>query len=75
MSIIDRLRTRSARFITGRGIGGRELRIRAWAWLCAHTEDLDEKLHCLSAILELDPDREWAQLARLGMEQRKAGLN
>jgi hypothetical protein len=45
--------------------------VRAWAWLCAHTDDLDEKQRCLTAIFDLDPEPEWAQLAlRLALQQQ-----
>jgi len=39
--------------------------VRAWAWLCASTDDLTEKQRCLGAILELEPDLEWMQLVSL----------
>ena len=53
----------------------RALVVRAWAWLCAHTDDLDEKQRCLTAIVELDPELEWAQLALEQMRQRQAQMN
>ena len=28
--------------------------VRAWAWLCASADDLDEKQRCLETILELE---------------------
>lgn len=37
--------------------------VRAWAWLCANTDDLDEKRRCLEAILELAPDLEETRMA------------
>ena len=61
--LLNRFRTHSARFATRYLPGPRVLVVRAWAWLCAQTDDLDEKRRCLEAILELDPDLEWAQLA------------
>ena len=33
--------------------------VRAWASLCANTDDVHEKQRCLGAILELEPDLEW----------------
>ena len=36
------------------------LRVRAWAWLAAETNDLAEKVRCLEEIVALDPDLEWA---------------
>ena len=69
--MIDRLRTLLARIVTHWLLGPRELLIRAWAWLCADTDDLDEKHRCLEAILELDPDLERAnQGLRLVEHQR-----
>ena len=63
-NVIDPFHIPSARFTTTRWLRHpRALVIRAWAWLCAHTDDLDEKLRCLTAILELEPELEWAQSA------------
>jgi len=59
----DYLRTLSARLITRWLRWPRALVVRAWAWLFARTDDLDEKQRCLTAIVELDPEQEWAQLA------------
>ena len=73
--VIDRLRTLSARPITRWLRRPRALVVRAWAWLCAHTNDLDEKQRCLTAILELDPELEWAQLALYQVRQRQAQMN
>jgi hypothetical protein len=53
----------------------RALVARAWAWLCAHTEDLNEKRRCLTAIVELDPKLEWAQLAIQHVRHRQAQMN
>ena len=61
--VIDRFRTLSARFITRYRIGPRTWQIRAWAWLAAQTNDLEEKMRCLKAIVALDPDLDWAQAA------------
>jgi len=61
--MIDRLRTLSAHFFTRTGIGSVELRVRACAWLAAHTDDLLTKIHHLEHILALQPDLKWAQQA------------
>ena len=70
--MIDRLRTLSARFFTRYGIGPVALRVRAWAWLAAETDDLREKARCLEAILALDPACEWARVALGDVRGRKA---
>jgi len=44
--------------------------VRAGARLCANTDDLDEKQHCLEALLELEPGLDWAQAALLDMQHR-----
>ena len=61
--MIDHIRSFSARLITRYLPGPRILLIRAWAWLAAETDDLAEKERCLEAILELEPDAEWARVA------------
>ena len=61
--MINHIRTLSTRFFTHHNIGPVILRIRAWAWLAAETDDLAEKERCLEAILELEPDAEWARVA------------
>ncbi len=53
----------------------RVLVVCAWAWRCAHTDDLDEKQRCLKAILELDPELEWAQLALQQVRERQVQMN
>ena len=68
-------RTLSARLITRWLRRPRALVVRAWAWLCAHTDDLEEKRRCLTAILELDPELEWAQLALQHVRHRQAQMN
>ena len=67
--MINHLRTLSARLITRYLPGPRVLIVRAWAWLAADTDDLAEKERCLEAILELEPDAEWAQIALLGVRR------
>jgi hypothetical protein len=69
------LRTLSARLITRLLHRPRALVVRAWAWLCTHTDDLDEKRRCLRAILQLDPELEWAQLALEQVRHRQAQMN
>jgi hypothetical protein len=52
--------------------------IRAWAWLCANTDDLGEKRRCLEAILDLEPGNAWAceALERvLGLQQAVTDLH
>ena len=69
--MICHLRALSARLITRWRIGPPILQVRAWAWLCANTEDLHEKRRCLEAILDLDPDLEWACEALLRVRHRQ----
>jgi hypothetical protein len=73
--MIDRLRTLSAHLITRHRIGPRILQVRAWAWLAAGTDGLAEKERCLRAILALDPDLEWAQMALRDIRYRRARAN
>jgi len=61
--MINRLRIISARLVTRWPPGLRGLVVRAWAWLCANTNDLAEKQRCLEAILELEPGLEQVQVA------------
>jgi hypothetical protein len=61
--IVRSLRTHIARLITRRGIGPRSWQIRAWAQLLSETEDLEEQMRCLKAIVALDPNLDWAQAA------------
>jgi len=32
--------------------------IQAWLWLAAEAQDIEEKRHCLNAVLQLDPENE-----------------
>jgi len=73
--MINYLRTLSARFVTRWFPGPGVLLIRAWAWLCANTHDLNEKQRCLETILRLNPDLEWAQLALRGVCLRNLRVN
>jgi hypothetical protein len=68
--VLDRLRTLSARFFTRYRVGPKVLQVRAWAWLAAETDDVREKIRCLEAILALEPDLEWAQVALEGVRYR-----
>jgi hypothetical protein len=54
--MLDRFRTRLARFIIRHLTRPRELVIRAWLWLAAESRDLQDKRHCLSTVVRLDPD-------------------
>jgi hypothetical protein len=63
-----------ARLIVRRLPGPRELLVRAWAWLCAETDDLGEKQRCLEQILNLDPDLVWAQVALEGILERRRAV-
>jgi hypothetical protein len=69
----NHLRTFLARLAVRWLPGPRELLVRAWAWLCAETDDLSEKQYCLEEILDLDRDLVWAQVALEGvLEQEQA---
>jgi hypothetical protein len=37
--------------------------VAAWFWLAAEADNLEEKRHCLSAALQLEPENETATLA------------
>jgi hypothetical protein len=73
--VIAHLRTLSARLITRWLRRPRALVVRAWFWLASHVGSLDEKRRCLMAILELDPELEWAQLALQQVRHRQARMN
>ena len=73
--MINRLRSLSASLITHHHLGPRILQIRTWAWLTAETDDLEEKMRCLKAIVALDPDLEWARAALEDMRYRQAQMN
>jgi hypothetical protein len=36
----------------------RPLMIQSYLWLAANSDDLEEKRRCLTAVLELDPEKE-----------------
>ncbi len=44
-------------------LGSVSLQVRAWARLCRDTDDLEEQMRCLKAIVALDPSQDWAQAA------------
>ena len=71
IAVTNRLRTLSARLITRWLRRPRALVVRAWFWLAAHTDDLDEKRRCLEAILGLDPNCEPANAALQGILLRQ----
>ena len=73
--MINHLRTLSAHLITRYLRRPRALVVGAWAWLCANTNDLDEKRRCLTAILKLQPDLDWAQLALRQVRFRQMQMN
>jgi len=58
----DRFRTALAKFTVEHLARPRPLVIRAWLWLAAKADDIEEKRRCLSAILELDLENEPATL-------------
>ena len=62
--MLDTFRTLLAKFIVQYLNRPRPLVIRAWFWLAAETEDLEEKRRCLEAVLELNPE---GQAARAGL--------
>jgi hypothetical protein len=45
--------------------------VRAWLWLAAEADDIEEKRHCLNAVLQLDPENEPATLALLVLNQTR----
>jgi len=69
--MLDRLRSLLARFIVKYLRGPRPLVVRAWPWLAAGAETLEEKRRCLNAVLHLDPENEPATLALLVLDQRR----
>ena len=66
----DKLRTSLARFIVRHLNRPRSLLIRAWLWLAAHADNLEEKRRCLNEVLRLDRENEAATLALLLLDQR-----
>ena len=73
--MLDHIRTLSARLITRFLPGPRALLVRAWAWLAAETDDLAEKERCLEAIVDLEPDAEWARMALRDVKHRLSQMN
>jgi hypothetical protein len=69
--MIHQLCTLSARLIIRWLRRPRALVVPAWFWLAAQADNLDEKLRCLEAILELKPDNEPANMALLGILQQQ----
>lgn len=45
--------------------------VRAWLWLAAEADHLEEKRRCPKATLELDPENETASLALLALDQSR----
>jgi len=71
LRMIDRLRAALAKFIVRHLTYPRPLVIRAWLWLAAEADDLDEKRLRLEAVVRLDPENEAASLALLLLDQRR----
>lgn len=71
MHVVNDLRTVLARLIPHHLRHPRALAIRAWLWLAAESQDIEEKRRCLAAVLELDPENEPASLALLVPDQRR----
>jgi len=69
--MIGKLRTLLAKFIVDHFTRPRRLVVQAWLWLAAKAEDLEDKRHCLNAVLELDPENEPASLALLLLDQTR----
>lgn len=69
--MLDNLRTIAARLVVHHLRRPHPLVLAAWLWLAAETKNLEEKRHCLNAILELDPENEPATLALLVLDQRR----
>jgi len=61
----------AARFVVHQLHRPRPLVIRAWLWLAAKADELEEKRRCLNAVLQLDPENEPATLALLVLDQRR----
>ena len=58
--MVDTFRTLLARLIVRYLTRPRPLVIRAWFWLAAQTDELEEKRRCLEAVLELNPESQSA---------------
>jgi hypothetical protein len=73
--MVSRFRTLSARLITRHRLGPRILQIRAWAWLAGEAGSLAEKERCIEAILALEPELEWVQMALSDIRFRRGRAN
>jgi len=69
--MVDAFRALLAKLIPRHLRRPRPLVIRAWLWLAAEADELEEKRHCLNAILELDPENEPASLVLLVLDQER----
>ena len=67
----DGFRTLSARLIVRHPRHPRPLVIRAWLWVAADTDDVEERWRCLQAVLELNPEHQAARAASALLFQRK----
>ena len=71
--MVDKLRTHLAKFIVQHLNRPRTLVIRAWFWLAAQTDDIEEKRRCLEAVLELNPESQSARARLALLYQREVG--
>ena len=69
--MLDKLRTLLAKFIVKNLTRPRELVIRAWLWLAADTDDVEEKWLFLQAVLQLNPEHQAARAAPVLLSQRE----
>ena len=61
---LDLPETITREFRSGRGI-------KAWLWLAADTDDVEEKWRCLQAVLELNPEHQSARALSALLFQRE----
>lgn len=53
--------------------GPRPLVVRAWFWLAAEADAIEQKRRCLEAVLELNPESQSARAALALLHQREIG--
>ena len=56
--MLDEFRTAVARFLVRYLTRPSPLVIRAWLWLAAEADDLEEKRRCFNVVLQLDPEND-----------------
>jgi len=56
--MLDEFRTAVARFLVRYLTRPSPLVIRAWLWLGAEADEVEDKRRCLNAVLQLDPENE-----------------